>query len=415
MNSEKKGVGLKRSRWDNIDEGERDASAKSAKKKKIYSPSESWDSGKGSKTTNLDYEGEHHEDGAKKVRDPLEVTRCQLARPPIRCRNVDEIYEKLNKIAEGSYGIVYRVRDRKTGEVVALKKLKHRSSKQGFPIYSLREIKILQLARHENIVRVNEIVTTECYKHIFLVMEFYEHDLKSLMENMHVNFLQSEMKTLMLQLLSAVAYLHKNYIIHRDIKTTNLLLNNRGQLKLADFGLAREYGSPPVEMTQLVVTLWYRAPEILLGKKLYDTSIDVWSVGCVMGELINKDALFMGKTELDQIKKIFQLLGTPDESSWPGISSFSFFNTFKFTKYDPVTLRKKFPYATEKGIDLLNSLLKLNPSKRISAQDAFHHPYFSENPLPKSLSLFPTFPSKYSQPVSSNTGHNRPADSQNTA
>lgn len=196
------------------------------------------------------------------------------------CRSVDN-YEKLNRIEEGAYGVVFRARDKATGEVVALKKLKLDKEKNGFPITSLREVHTLLLAKHPNIVNVREIVVGEtltqyvksgilfefnlnCFYNfffllrIFIVMDFIEHDLKSLMEDMQVPFLQSEVKTIMLQLLSAVAMLHDNWIIHRDLKTSNLLLNNRGQIKVADFGLARKYGSPLGPMTELVVTLWYR-------------------------------------------------------------------------------------------------------------------------------------------------------------
>lgn len=136
-------------------------------------------------------------------------------------------------------------------------------------------------------------------------MDFIEHDLKSLMQGMRIPFLQSEVKTLMLQLLSAVALLHENWIIHRDLKTSNLLMNNRGQIKVADFGLARKYGSPLGSMTQLVVTLWYRAPELLLGAKEYSTAVDMWSIGCIFGELVNKEPLLPGRTEIDQLQKVW--------------------------------------------------------------------------------------------------------------
>lgn len=135
-------------------------------------------------------------------------------------------------------------------------------------------------------------------------MEFVEHDLKALMESMTSPFLQSEIKTLMHQLLSAVACLHENWIVHRDLKTSNLLMNNRGQIKVADFGLARRFGHPLGHMTQLVVTLWYRAPELLLGATEYDRAIDMWSVGCIFAELVNKEPLFPGKGEIDQLSLV---------------------------------------------------------------------------------------------------------------
>lgn len=193
----------------------------------------------------------------KRLRPLPKQSNC-LAGPILKeCRNVDE-FEKLNRIEEGAYGIVYRARDKKTNEVIALKKLKLEAEKDGFPITSIREIHTLKLASHPNIVQVKEIVVTNSLNHVFICMEYLDHDLKSLMENMSSAFLVSEVKTLMLQLLSALKTLHRNWIIHRDLKTSNLLMNNRGIIKIADFGLARLYGSPLNEITQLVVTLWYR-------------------------------------------------------------------------------------------------------------------------------------------------------------
>lgn len=135
-------------------------------------------------------------------------------------------------------------------------------------------------------------------------MDFVEHDLKTLQEDMVEPFLPSEIKTLLLQLTSAVEYLHNNWILHRDLKTSNLLMNNRGQLKVADFGMARSYGDPPPKLTQLVVTLWYRAPELLLGAEKYGSEIDLWSVGCIFGELLKKEPLLQGKNEVDQLSKV---------------------------------------------------------------------------------------------------------------
>ena len=199
----------------------------------------------------------------------------------IGCRSVEE-YRCLNRIAEGTYGVVYRAEDRRTKEVVALKRLKMEKEKDGFPITSLREINTLLKAQHPNIVTVREIVVGSNMDKIFIVMDYVEHDLKSLMETMKSKnqvFIPGEVKCLMQQLLRAVAHLHDNWILHRDLKTSNLLLSHRGILKVGDFGLAREYGSPLKQYTSIVVTLWYRAPELLLGDKEYSTPIDMWSVG----------------------------------------------------------------------------------------------------------------------------------------
>ncbi|KAJ3242069.1 hypothetical protein HDU81_007823 [Chytriomyces hyalinus] len=312
----------------------------------------------------------------------------------VSCRSVDR-YEKLNRIEEGSYGIVYRARDRETGEIVALKKLKLENEKNGFPVTTLREIHTLLLSKHPNIVDVREIVVTPSYAGVFIVMEFVEHDLKSLMDAMRTPFLQSEIKTLMLQLLSAIDCLHSKWIVHRDLKTSNLLMNNRGMMKVADFGLARRFGEPMQGfMTQLVVTLWYRAPELLLGAKEYSTAIDMWSIGCIFAELVNKEPLMPGRGEIDQLDKIFKLLGTPNEKVWPGFMNLPVAKSFNF-KHQPFhNLRLRFPSLTENGIDLLSKLLTYDPKTRITASEALKHPYFTESPLPKDPSLFPTFPSK---------------------
>ncbi|KAI8613520.1 kinase-like domain-containing protein [Chytriomyces sp. MP71] len=314
--------------------------------------------------------------------------------PLVSCRSVDN-YEKLNRIEEGSYGIVYRARDRDTGEIVALKKLKLENEKNGFPVTTLREIHTLLLAKHPNIVDVREIVVTPSYAGVFIVMEFVEHDLKSLMDDMRAPFLQSEIKTLMMQLLSATECLHAKWIVHRDLKTSNLLMNNRGMMKVADFGLARRFGDPMQgHMTQLVVTLWYRAPELLLGSKEYSTAIDMWSIGCIFAELVNKEPLAPGKGEIDQLDKIFRLLGTPTEKVWPGFSTLPNAKSVTF-KHQPFSnLRLRFPSLTENGIDLLSKLLTYDPKHRITASEALKHPFFTESPLPKDPSLFPTFPSK---------------------
>jgi cell division cycle 2-like len=232
-------------------------------------------------------------------------------------------------------------------------------------------------------------------------MDFLEHDLKTLLEDMSEPFLPSETKTLLLQIASATHYLHANWILHRDLKTSNLLLNNRGELKIADFGMARYTGSPPPKLTQLVVTLWYRAPELLLGTTAYGPEIDIWSVGCIFAELLTRDPIFQGKNEVDQLSKIFALLGTPTSASWPGFRSLP-----NAKALHPVLAKasassglspSSFPYMTGNGFKLLSSLLALNPALRPSAAEILKHPYFAEDPKPKAKEFFPTFPSKAGQ------------------
>jgi cell division cycle 2-like len=225
------------------------------------------------------------------------------------CRSVER-FTRLNHIEEGSYGFVSRAREDATGEIVALKKPKLDPARDaGFPVTALREIQCLRAAKHRHVVDLREVVcgnnTSSGITDVYLVMEFLEHDLKTLQEEMPDPFLPSEIKTLLLQLGSAVAFLHDHWILHRDLKTSNILLNNRGEIKLADFGMARFVGHPPPEnLTQLVVTLWYRAPELLLGAKEYDSSIDIWSIGCIFGELLSKQPLLQGKNEVDQLSKV---------------------------------------------------------------------------------------------------------------
>jgi cell division cycle 2-like protein len=202
-------------------------------------------------------------------------------------------------------------------------------------------------------------------------------------------FLSSEVKRLLLQLTSGVSYLHENWILHRDLKTSNLLLNNRGQLKIADFGMARYVGDPAPKLTQLVVTLWYRAPELLLGTRTYDAAVDMWSVGCIFGELITREPLLQGTNEVDQMSKIFELCGVPTEDS-----------CLKLPK-NPLTtgsvVRAKFPNMTTAGAGLLNDLLALDPDRRPTAKEMLGHEYFRQDPKPKPESMFPTFPSKAGQ------------------
>ncbi|KAL8253569.1 hypothetical protein R6Q59_031790 [Mikania micrantha] len=319
------------------------------------------------------------------------------------CRSVDE-FERLNKIDEGTYGVVYRAKDKKTGEIVALKKVKMEKEREGFPLTSLREINILLSFHHPSIVDVKEVVVGSNLDSIFMVMEYMEHDLKALMETMKQPFSQSEVKCLMLQLFEGTKYLHDNWVLHRDLKTSNLLLNNRGELKICDFGLSRQYGSPLKPYTHLVVTLWYRAPELLLGAKLYSTAIDMWSLGCIMAELLSKQPLFNGKTEFDQLDKIFKTLGTPNETIWPGYSKLPGVKV-NFVKHQYNLLRRKFPATSftgspvlsDAGFDLLNKLLTYDPEKRITAEAALNHEWFREVPLPKSKDFMPTFPAQHAQ------------------
>jgi len=319
------------------------------------------------------------------------------------CRSVEE-FQCLNRIEEGTYGVVYRARDKRTEEIVALKRLKMEKEKEGFPITSLREINTLLKGQHSNIVTVREIVVGSNMDKIFIVMDYVEHDLKSLMETMRhkkQSFMPGEVKCLLKQLLQAVAHLHDNWILHRDLKTSNLLLSHKGILKVGDFGLAREYGSPLKAYTPIVVTLWYRAPELLLCAKEYSTPIDMWSVGCIFAELLLMNAIFPGKSEVDQLNRVFKDLGTPSEKIWPGFNNLPAVKKMKFNEYPVSNLRAKFGNLSEIGLGLLIKFLTYDPTQRVTAEDAMKHSYFTEPPLPIDPAMFPTWPAK------SELGHKR--------
>lgn len=316
------------------------------------------------------------------------------------CRSVDE-YECLNRIEEGTYGVVYRAKCKQTGAVVALKKLKMENEKEGFPITSLREVNTLMRAPHENIVRIKEIVVGSSMDKIFIVMEYVEHDLKSLMDTMksrNRTFSLGEVKCLLIQLLKAIAHLHDNWILHRDLKTSNLLLSHQGVLKVCDFGLAREYGSPLKPYTPVVVTLWYRAPELLLEAPEYSTPIDIWSIGCIFGELLTMKPLFLGKSDIDQLTVIFKDLGTPNDHIWPGYSSLPIVKKTNLPHFEFNCLHEKLKKSrvqlSEVGMKFFLKLLAYCPARRYSAVEALNHEFFLESPKPVDPSMFSTWPAK---------------------
>ncbi|XP_049720098.1 cyclin-dependent kinase 10 isoform X1 [Elephas maximus indicus] len=313
-----------------------------------------------------------------------------------RCRSVKE-FEKLNRIGEGTYGIVYRARDTQTDEVVALKKVRMDKEKDGIPISSLREITLLLRLRHPNIVELKEVVVGNHLESIFLVMGYCEQDLASLLENMPTPFseaqpLYPQVKCIILQVLRGLQYLHRNFVIHRDLKVSNLLMTDKGCVKTADFGLARAYGVPVKPMTPKVVTLWYRAPELLLGTPTQTTSIDMWAVGCILAELLAHKPLLPGSSEIHQIDLIVQLLGTPSENIWPGFSKLPLASQYSLRKQPYNNLKHKFPWLSEAGLRLLNFLFMYDPKKRATAGDCLESSYFKEKPLPCEPELMPTFP-----------------------
>lgn len=309
-----------------------------------------------------------------------------------RCRSVEE-FEKLNRLGEGTYGTVYRARDTETGNIVALKKVIIHNEKDGCPRSSLREIRLLKRLRHRNIIELQEVACGRQLGSIFLVFEYCEHDIGALLDLMERPFSQAEVKCLVLQLVKAVQCLHDSFVIHRDIKLSNLLLTNRGVLKLADFGLSREFTEPPGPFTTNVVTLWYRCPELLFGAKNYTTAVDIWSIGCNFGELLRKKALLPGKSEEHQLHLICELLGTPRPKIWPGVEELPLFRQYAPTL--PIcsfnNLRVKFPDAPDSCLELLNKMLTFDPSKRATASSSLQDRYFADFPAPLEPQWMPTW------------------------
>jgi len=332
--------------------------------------------------------------------------------------------------------VVHRAKCKQTGEIVALKKIKVHKTRSGFPQSSLREINLLSQLKHENVIRVCEVVVDADFVDVFMVMEYAANDLQSIMHNHRKQNASdrwywplSQCKCLMWQLLSGVQYLHSMFVLHRDLKTSNLLLSNEGVLKICDFGMARSFSKPLEQYTNYVVTLWYRAPELLLATEIYGPPIDVWSVGCIFAELLTGKVLFDGEGEFQQINRIFALLGTPTEQEWPqypklphGPNKFPWrimkrkiddkFPTTKdehnekktsetsdqkektenveansstdatctdasgdtSTKTKSDEAKRFFTHCT---VDLLKQLLTYDPAKRMSAEQALNHAFFS--------------------------------------
>jgi len=308
-----------------------------------------------------------------------------------RCRFVSE-FEKLNRIGEGTYGIVYRARDTKTGEIVALKKMRMEREKDGIPVSGLREITILLACDHENIVPMKEIAVGRSLESMFLVMYYCEQDLASLLDNMQTPFSESQVKCIMKQVFRGLRYLHSTFIVHRDLKVSNLLMTDKGCVKIADFGLARYYGLPLKPMTPKVVTLWYRAPELLLNARTQTTAIDMWSSGCILGELLAHKPLLPGKSEINQLELVIDLLGTPNDSIWPEFSSLPALQDFTLKQQPYNNLKHKFPWLSAAGLRLLNFLFMYDPTKRATADECLQSSYFKEAPLPCDPKLMPTFP-----------------------
>ncbi|XP_058888440.1 cyclin-dependent kinase 2-like isoform X1 [Acipenser ruthenus] len=316
-----------------------------------------------------------------------------------------DIFQKIEKIGEGTYGVVYKAKNKLTGQAVALKKIRLDAETEGVPSTAIREISLLKELNHPNIVKLLDVVHTE--KKLYLVFEYLDQDLKKYMDSSQpVGMPLPLVKSYLFQLLQGVSFCHSHRVIHRDLKPQNLLINLAGAIKLADFGLARAFGVPLRTYTHEVVTLWYRAPEILLGCKYYSTAVDIWSIGCIFAEMVGlteggraprrgahsvapcshdcltssqvtRRPLFPGDSEIDQLFRIFRMMGTPSEAVWPGVTQLPDYKA-RFPCWGRQDINKMAPQLDPIGQDLLLQLLQYDPSRRISAKAAISHEYFQD-------------------------------------
>merc|ERR1719381_403720 len=289
-----------------------------------------------------------------------------------------EDFLKIEKIGEGTYGVVFKGKNKKTGEIVAMKKIRLESEDEGVPSTAIREISLLKELQHPNIVSLKDVLMQEAK--LYLIFEFLTMDLKKYMDTNVPKDGQMDpvlVKSYTYQLLQGLLFCHQRRVLHRDLKPQNLLIDKNGAIKIADFGLARAFGIPVRVYTHEVVTLWYRAPEVLLGSPKYSCPIDIWSIGTIFAEMVNRRPLFQGDSEIDQLFRIFRVLRTPNEELWPGVTQLPDFKP-TFPNWSTMNLKASMKKLEPSGLDLLDQMLVYDPAKRISAKRAMSHPYFDD-------------------------------------
>lgn len=296
-------------------------------------------------------------------------------------------YKKDSRVGEGTYAVVFLGKQLRTSRNVAIKEIKTGLFKDGLDMSAIREVKYLQEMNHNNVVELVDVFLSD--NNLNLVLEFLPQDLEGLIKDANIVFKPSDIKSWLLMTLRGVHHCHRNFILHRDLKPNNLLIAADGQLKLADFGLARSLGNANEEFTSNVVTRWYRAPELLFGARHYTPAIDMWSVGVIFAELMLRTPYLPGKDDIDQVDVTFRALGTPTEQIWPNVSSLPNYTALKvYPRPSRQELRNRFSAATEKALDLLIGMTELDPSRRLDLTKALLHEYFVEMPRPtKSVNL----------------------------
>ncbi|KAL3366287.1 hypothetical protein AABB24_011113 [Solanum stoloniferum] len=303
-----------------------------------------------------------------------------------------ESFEKLNKIGQGTYSNVYKARDLETDKIVAMKKVKFVNMDPESVRFMAREICILRRLDHPNVMKLEALVTSRISGSIYLIFEYMEHDLAGLSSAPGIKFTEPQIKCYMQQMLLGLEHCHSRGILHRDIKGSNLLIGDNGVLKIGDFGLATSFKPNQKQpLTSRVVTLWYRAPELLLGATEYGVAIDMWSAGCILAELFNGKPIMPGRTEVEQMHKIFKLCGSPSEEYWsksklPLATSFKQQNPYKRGIAD--TFKDLPPTA----LALVDTLLSIEPENRGTASSALNSEFFKANPLPCDPYSLPKYP-----------------------
>jgi serine/threonine protein kinase len=290
-----------------------------------------------------------------------------------------ESFQKLEKIGEGTYGVVYKAREKKTDRVVALKKIRLEGENEGIPATTIREVLLLKNLRHSTIIELSEVIYNN--NKMYLVFEYLDLDLRKYLDQLYSEDRRigdEALRRMCQQLLTAIEFCHSRNVFHRDLKPQNILIDGEGNIKLADFGLGRAAGIPLRTYTTEVVTLWYRPPELLLGCRYYDSSVDVWSAGCIMAEAVLLKPLFPGDSEIDQLFRIFKVLGTPDNERWPNVESFPNYKV-EFPIWRPTGL-EEILCGDARLVGLIRRMLVYNPYERITAREALGDRYFKGLP-----------------------------------